>query len=109
MEGFLQWRISPAVRRVVTRLVSLVPVIAVTCSMGEAGVNSLLILSQVILSFQLPFALVPLMLLTSDRRKMGAAFANNCATMVVGWAIVVVITCLNIYMIVTSFLPNGTP
>ena len=101
MEGFLNWRISPTLRRLVTRLITLVPVLAVTLSLGDAGINALLVLSQVILSFQLPFALVPLMQFTSDGCKMGA-LVNSWGAHVVGWGIVVFISGLNIYLIVAT-------
>ena len=101
MEGFLNWRISPTLRRLVTRLITLVPVLAVTLSLGDAGINALLVLSQVILSFQLPFALVPLMHFTSDGRKMGP-LVNSWSTHVLGWAIVVFVTGLNIYLVVAT-------
>jgi len=67
MEGFLEWRINPIVRRLVTRLLAVTPVIIVALTAGDEGVQEALVLSQVILSFQLPFALVPLMQVTSDR------------------------------------------
>ena len=69
--------------------------------MGNAGINSLLVLSQVVLSFSLPFALVPLMAITSDAGKMGA-LVNSRPAHVLGWAICVVITCLNAYLVVTT-------
>jgi manganese transport protein len=62
----------------------------------------------VILSFQLPFAMVPLMLLTSDARKMGS-LVNGLAVKIVGWAIVLLITGLNAYLIVTTAMPNAAP
>ena len=105
MEGFLQWRISPTLRRLVTRLVTLVPVLAVTLSLGNAGINSLLVLSQVVLSFQLPFALVPLMHFTSDASKMGA-LVNSWAAHVAGWVAVVFISILNAYLVIMT-IRNG--
>ncbi|MGH6938613.1 Nramp family divalent metal transporter [Hypericibacter sp.] len=75
MEGFLQIRIPPWLRRLVTRLLAVVPAIVVTALHGEKGTAELLVLSQVILSMQLPFAVVPLVRFTSDRRKMGS-FVN---------------------------------
>ncbi|MCX5655133.1 MAG: Nramp family divalent metal transporter [Planctomycetota bacterium] len=71
MEGFLRFRMRPWLRRLATRLVAVVPAVAVIAAVGEGGVYRLLILSQVILSLQLPFAVVPLIRFTSSRRKMG--------------------------------------
>jgi manganese transport protein len=71
MEGFLNWRIAPWLRRLVTRLIAIVPAIVVTLWAGEHATGRLLILSQVVLSLQLPFAVVPLVMFTASRRKMG--------------------------------------
>ena len=75
MEGFLQIRLAPWVRRLTTRLVAIVPAIAVTFLYGKGGPDKLLILSQVVLAAQLPFAIVPLVLFTADRAKMGGLVA----------------------------------
>jgi manganese transport protein len=72
MEGFLNIRIAPWLRRLVTRAIAIVPALIVTALYGESGTAKLLVLSQVILSLQLPFAVVPLILFTADRKKMGA-------------------------------------
>ena len=71
MEGFLGLRLPPVVRRLVTRLVAIVPAVIVTWCYGDAGTAQLLILSQVVLCLQLPFAVVPLMLFASDRTRLG--------------------------------------
>lgn len=71
MEGFINFRISPVLRRLITRLIAIVPAMAVILIWGSQETGQLLILSQVILSFQLPFAIVPLVLFTSSRAKMG--------------------------------------
>jgi manganese transport protein len=71
MEGFLNWRIAPWLRRLVTRMIAIVPAVVVTLVAGEAATGRLLILSQVVLSLQLPFAVVPLVMFTASRRKMG--------------------------------------
>jgi len=71
MEGFLNWRIAPWLRRLVTRLAAIVPAVVVTILAGEKATGRLLILSQVVLSLQLPFAVVPLVMFTASRRKMG--------------------------------------
>jgi manganese transport protein len=71
MEGFLNWRMAAWLRRLVTRLIAIVPAVVVTLLAGEKATGHLLILSQVVLSLQLPFAVVPLVMFTSSRRKMG--------------------------------------
>jgi len=71
MEGFIQIRIKPWLRRMVTRLIAIVPAVVVTILAGEKGTGQLLILSQVVLSLQLPFAVVPLVMFTASRSKMG--------------------------------------
>jgi manganese transport protein len=75
MEGFLNWRIAPWLRRLVTRMIAIVPAVVVTLLAGEKATGQLLILSQVVLSLQLPLAVVPLVMFTSSRRKMGAFVA----------------------------------
>src|SRR5579863_515495 len=75
MEGFLNWRIAPWLRRLVTRMIAILPAVVVTLWAGEKATGRLLILSQVILSLQLPLAVVPLVMFTSSRRKMGAFVA----------------------------------
>ena len=99
MQGFLEWRVKPTLRRLVTRLITLVPVLATTLSLGDSGINALLVLSQVILSFQLPFAIIPLLHFTGDRRKMGA-LVNSRVAQGAGWCIAAVIVGLNGYLIV---------
>lgn len=86
MEGFLQIRLKPWIRRLVTRAIAILPAILVIGFAGEGRVTSLLILSQVVLSFQLPFAVIPLVQFTSERAKMGE-FANSRATVVVAWIV----------------------
>jgi manganese transport protein len=71
MEGFINFRISPVLRRLITRLIAIVPAMAVILIWGSEETGQLLILSQVVLSFQLPFAIVPLVMFTSSRAKMG--------------------------------------
>lgn len=75
MEGFLDLRVAPWLRRLITRLIAVVPAALVTIWYGEAGTARLLILSQVVLGLQLPFAVIPLVLITADRRKMGPLVA----------------------------------
>ena len=71
MEGFLNWRIAPWLRRLVTRMIAILPAVVVTIWAGEKATAQLLILSQVVLSLQLPFAVVPLVMFTASRSKMG--------------------------------------
>jgi manganese transport protein len=80
MEGFLRLRIAPWLRRLVTRGIAIVPAVVVTIWAGEKGTGKLLILSQVVLSLQLPFAVVPLVMFTSSRRKMGPFVAPRWLT-----------------------------
>jgi manganese transport protein len=80
MEGFLNLRIAPWLRRLVTRLIAIVPAVVVTLWAGEKGTGQLLILSQVVLSLQLPFAVVPLVMFTASCRKMGPFVAPRWLT-----------------------------
>jgi manganese transport protein len=80
MEGFLNFRVAPWVRRMVTRLIAIVPAVVVTIWAGEKATGQLLILSQVVLSLQLPFAVVPLVLFTASRAKMGPYVAPRWLT-----------------------------
>ncbi len=80
MEGFLDIRLPPWLRRLVTRGIAIVPAAAVTIWYGEAGTAKLLILSQVVLSLQLPFAIVPLVMFTADKSKMGQLIAPRWVT-----------------------------
>jgi manganese transport protein len=80
MEGFLNWRIAPWMRRMVTRLIAILPAVIVTIWFGEKATGQLLILSQVVLSLQLPFAVVPLVLFTASRAKMGPYVAPRWLT-----------------------------
>ena len=80
MEGFLRWRIAPWLRRLVTRAIAILPAVLVTIWAGAKGTGQLLILSQVVLILQLPFAVVPLVMFTSSRRKMGPFVAPRWLT-----------------------------
>lgn len=94
MEGFLRFRLSPVLRRLVTRLIAIIPAIAVTWLYGASGTAQLLVLSQVVLSIQLPFAVIPLMLFAGDRSRMGAFTAPGWQ-LALGWATAAVIVGLN--------------
>lgn len=98
MEGFIDFRLKPWIRRLVTRLVAIVPAAVVTIIYGSGETGKLLILSQVILSFQLPFAVVPLIMFTADRAKMGALVAPRWMTIVAG-AIAAIIIVLNVKLL----------
>ena len=106
MEGFLALRIRPWVRRIITRLLAIVPAVIVVWLYGEQGTVQLLILSQVVLSMQLSFAVFPLLQFTSDRRKMGE-FVNAPWAKVLGYGIGVVIAGLNIYLLYQTFTGGG--
>src|SRR5882724_3859627 len=80
MEGILNWRIAPWLRRLVTRMIAIVPAVVVTIWAGEKATGQLLILSQVVLSLQLPFAVVPLVMFTASRAKMGPFVAPRWLT-----------------------------
>ncbi|WP_034537826.1 Nramp family divalent metal transporter [Carnobacterium inhibens] len=103
MEGFIHLRVKPWVRRIITRLLAVIPVFIVTIIAGENGATDLLIFSQVILSMQLPFALVPLVLFTSDKHKMGS-FVNSTWVKIVAWTATVIIICLNVYLVVYTLI-----
>jgi manganese transport protein len=102
MEGFLRIRLPPVWRRLITRSVAIVPAVIVTALMGESGTAQLLILSQVILSLMLSFAVVPLVMFTGDKLKMGQ-FANPRWMNVFGWVLAAVIAVLNAILLCQVF------
>ncbi|HEX8945055.1 MAG TPA: Nramp family divalent metal transporter [Gemmatimonadaceae bacterium] len=102
MEGFLNIRLRPWLRRLITRMIAIVPAALVAIFYGEGGTAKLLILSQVILSLQLSFAVVPLVAFTSDRAKMGS-FVNPGWLKLVAWSTAVVIAALNAWLLVQTF------
>ena len=99
MEGFLRLRIAPWARRLITRGIAIVPVVVVTAIYGEQGTARLLVLSQVLLSMQLPFAVVPLVRFVSDKTKMGALVAPRWL-IVLSWLIGGLIIVLNVKLLV---------
>ena len=99
MEGFLDIRLPAWLRRLITRLIAIVPAVIVTALYGEHGAGALLILSQVILSLQLSFAVIPLVSFTGERRKMGE-FANGRLLTAVAWSVAVVIVGLNAWLLI---------
>ena len=102
MEGFLDIRLPAWLRRLITRLIAIVPAVIVTAIYGERGVSSLLILSQVILSLQLSFAVIPLIQFTGQRRKMGG-FTNGPILQAVAWGVAAVIVGLNGWLLIGTF------
>ena len=102
MEGFVNIRLRPWLRRLITRLVAIVPAVIVVSLYGERGTGALLILSQVILSLQLPFAVFPLVSFTSDRRKMGVFVAPRWVQ-ALAWTIAVIIAALNVWLLYQTF------
>jgi manganese transport protein len=102
MEGFINLRLRPWLRRLMTRLIAIVPAIVVVWMYGEKGSGQLIILSQVILSLQLSFAVFPLVMFTSDPHKMGA-FANPLWLKLLAWFVAIVIAILNAYLLWQTF------
>jgi manganese transport protein len=101
MEGFMHWRIQPWLRRLITRALAIIPAILIIGARGDASVNDLLTLSQVVLALQLPFAMFPLLHFTSSRRRMGA-WKSGLFLLIAGWASAIVITALDIWGIPDS-------
>ena len=102
MEGFLRIRLKPWLRRLITRLIAIIPAFIVTLVAGEQGSAKLLVLSQVILSMQLGFAIVPLVVFTNSKGKMGK-FANTPMLKAAAWMITGIIIVLNAYLLWNSF------
>src|SRR5438105_2271622 len=105
MEGFLNIRLRPWLRRLITRVLAITPAVIVIGIYGEGKVTSLLILSQVVLSFQLPFAVIPLVQFTSDRRRMGA-FANSRFTTLLAWTVAAAILVFNAELLYLTLRPS---
>ncbi|MBM4008882.1 MAG: divalent metal cation transporter [Planctomycetes bacterium] len=103
MEGFLDIRLPAWLRRLITRLIAIVPAVIVAALYGASGVNDLLILSQVILSLQLSFAVVPLVWFTGSRAKMGS-FTNAPLLAMLAWVVTAVIVLLNGYLLLQVVL-----
>ncbi len=103
MEGFLNIRLKPWLRRLLTRGIAIIPAVIVTLLYGESGTGKLLILSQVVLSMQLSFAVFPLVMFTNDRNKMGE-FVNARWLKVAAWAVGLVIAVLNVWLLVQILL-----
>ncbi|WP_029004692.1 Nramp family divalent metal transporter [Azorhizobium doebereinerae] len=99
MEGFIRIKLEPWLRRLITRAIAIVPAAAVTIAYGEKGAGTLLIMSQVVLSLQLPFAIVPLVMFTADKRKMGVHVAPRWQSVLAAAASLLIIS-LNIKLLV---------
>jgi manganese transport protein len=98
MEGFLHIRIKPWLRRLITRCLAIIPALILISMSGGKNTVQLLILSQVVLSMQLSFAIFPLMMFTSDRKRMGE-FANSLPVKIIGYSVCTLIAGLNIYLL----------
>src|SRR5215469_15393930 len=96
MEGFMHWRIQPWLRRLITRAMAIIPAIIVIGARGDASVNDLLTLSQVVLALQLPFAMFPLLQFTSSRKIMGR-WKSGPFLLITGWSSALLITGLDIW------------
>ena len=101
MEGFIHFRLPSWLRRLATRLVAIVPALIAISYFGEQGTSSLLVFSQVILSLQLSFAVVPLVMFTSDRRLMGE-FVNPWWLKSIAWSIALIIAGLNLWLLMQT-------
>ena len=106
MEGFLNFRITPWLRRLITRLIAIIPAVLVISIFGEGKSTELLIASQVALSMQLGFAVWPLMRFTSEKAKMGE-FANRLWIRILGWTVAWIIIVLNLKLLLDTFLPDS--
>lgn len=104
MNGFLKLKLKPWLRRLVTRSIAILPAVGVILIFGEASTSSLLIWSQVILSIQLPFAMIPLIRITSND-EMGR-FKNNIIITIVGWFCVLFVIALNVWLVIDQMNEN---
>lgn len=96
MEGFMHWRLSPWIRRLITRGLAILPAILIIGLRGDGSVNELLILSQVVLALQLPFAIFPLLHFTGSHRRMGT-WQNGWFLAIAGWGSALLITAMDVY------------
>jgi manganese transport protein len=96
MEGFMHWKVSPWLRRLITRGLAILPAILIIGIRGDSSVNDLLTLSQVVLALQLPFAMFPLLHFTSSRKRMGA-WRSGWFLLIAGWGSAIAITAMDIY------------
>ena len=96
MEGFMRWRIQPWVRRLITRAMAIIPAVVIIGARGDASVNDLLTLSQVVLALQLPFAMFPLLMFTSSGKRMGR-WRSGRFLLIAGWTSAILITALDLW------------
>jgi manganese transport protein len=106
MEGFIHIRLEPWLRRMITRTLAIIPTIIVVAFTGERGTEKLLLLSQVILSLQLSFAVVPLVIFTGSRKKMGE-FVNGPWLQGLAWLVAALIAGLNAWFLLLMFQGKG--
>lgn len=104
MEGFLRWKVKPWVRRLITRGIALVPALILVHGAGDMGTVKLLVLSQVVLTMQLPFAVIPLVMFTSDKRRMGE-FASPVWMQVLAYLVSAIIVGVNLSLLWQQFGP----
>ncbi len=104
MEGYLSLRLNPILRRLITRMIAIIPALIVIGIYGESRVDALLVMSQVILSLQLGYAVIPLIQFVSDKKTMGK-FAIKPITKIAAWLIATVLVFLNIKMLLNEMLP----
>jgi manganese transport protein len=95
MEGFMHWRIKPWLRRLITRMLAILPAVFIIGLRGESSVTDLLTLSQVVLALQLPFAMFPLLHFTSSGKRMGA-WKSGRFLLIAGWASAILITAMDV-------------
>jgi len=107
MEGFLSLRLKPWLRRLITRLIAIIPAVIVIGTFGEGKTTDLLVASQVALSMQLGFAVWPLLRFTGERAKMGE-FVNQLGLKILGWTTAGIIILLNVKLLLDTFLPDAT-
>ena len=96
MEGFMHWKLSPWIRRLITRGLAILPAIVIIGIRGDSSVNDLLTLSQVVLALQLPFAMFPLLHFTSSRKRLGQ-WRSGWFLLTTGWASAILITAMDLY------------
>src|SRR5437660_4107310 len=106
MEGFLNFRITPWLRRLITRALAIIPAVFVIGIFGESKTTQLLVASQVVLSMQLGFAVWPLMRFTNEKAKMGE-FANGLWLKILGWTVAGIIIVLNVKLLFDTFMPDA--
>ena len=104
MEGFINIRLRPWLRRLITRLIAIVPAVCVIGYFGESKTTQLLVASQVVLSMQLGFAVWPLMRFTGEKAKMGE-FVNPLWIKILGWTTAAIIIVLNVKLLFDTFMP----